>query len=153
MDKAGLEYSVGGFILLGLMCLAYLALHLGDIEVGGGDRYRLEARFTSISGLRDGAFVEVGGVRVGTVRKIDVDPETYEAVVEMWLDPRLRLQSDTIASVRTAGIIGDKFIKLSPGGADDYLPSGGEIVETEASISIEELISKYIFESSGRSSK
>ncbi len=146
MQRPVTELSVGAFVLLGLACLAYLSLQLGDFELGQSDQLRITARFTSASGLRTGAYVEVGGVRSGAVRRITLDPETYEAVVEMHLDPEVRLQTDTIASIRTAGLIGDKFIKLAPGGGDEIIASGGEITETEPSISLEELISKYIFE-------
>ncbi len=147
MTKPGLEFSVGAFLVLGLLCLAYLAFNLGEVGAGSGRHYQLFARFTSASGLREGAFVEIAGVRVGTVHRIVLDRDTFESVVELRLDPGVKLQSDTIASIRTAGIIGDKFVKLAPGGADALLPDGGDIAETEASISLEELISKYIFES------
>lgn len=144
--KANLELTVGAFMLLGIACLAYLAINLGDLNIVDDGRYRLDARFVSSSGLKTGAFVEVGGVRVGTVESIRLDYDTYESVVSLALDPRLRLQDDAIASVRTSGIIGDKFVKISPGGSEVILQPGEEIIETESSISIEELISKYIFE-------
>jgi len=149
MRKATTEFSVGAFVLLGAGCLAYLSLHLSDLELLERQQFRVTARFTSASGLRAGAHVEVGGVRAGEVRRVTLDPETYEAVVDMSLDRQVRLQMDTIASIRTAGLIGDKFVKLSPGGDDQIIEDGGEIVETEPSISLEELISKYIFEGSG----
>jgi phospholipid/cholesterol/gamma-HCH transport system substrate-binding protein len=142
-----LEFVVGAFMLVGLACLAYLAVRVGDAPLLGDDRYELQARFTSVSGLKQGAFVELAGVRVGTVTAIEVDPTSYLAVVHMALGPQVRLQTDTIASIRTAGIIGDKFVKLSPGGAEDFLGPGDRIRETEPAISLEELISKYIFES------
>lgn len=76
-----------------------------------------------------------------------MDFDSYESIVEMSLDPNIKLQDDAIASIRTSGIIGDKFVQISPGGSEVYLKPGDEILETESSISIEELISKYIFES------
>ncbi len=147
MGNLKIEISVGLFMVLGLAALSYLAVRLGDFEIIGNDRYELDARFVSSSGLKPGAFVEVGGVRVGKVRGIDLDHETYESVVRIELDPQVKLQDDSIASIRTEGIIGDKFVKITPGGSEEILPAGGEIVETESSISLEELISKYIFES------
>ncbi len=146
-NKSSLEMSVGLFLVLGLLSLSYLAVKLGDIGVFADDAYTLSARFVSSSGLTEGAFVEVGGVRVGTVQNIRVDFDSYESVVDMSLDPNIKLQDDAIASIRTSGIIGDKFVKIAPGGSDIYLEPGDEILETESSISIEELISKYIFES------
>jgi phospholipid/cholesterol/gamma-HCH transport system substrate-binding protein len=146
-ERSSLELSVGLFMVVGLLAISYLALRLGDIGLFKQDTYSLHARFVSSSGLNEGALVEVGGVRVGTVKKIQVDFDSYESIVTMALDPRIRLQEDAIASIRTSGIIGDKFVKISPGGSDTYLESGGEIYETESSINLEELISKYIFES------
>lgn len=146
-ERSSLELSVGLFMVVGLLALSYLALRLGNIGLFKQDVYTIEARFVSSSGLNEGALVEVGGVRVGTVSNIEVDFDSYESIVSMALDPRLRLQEDAIASIRTSGIIGDKFVKISPGGSDTYIEPGGEIYETESSINLEELISKYIFES------
>ena len=146
-ERASLEFTVGLFMAAGLLSLVYLAVKLGDIGVFDNDTYSLTARFVSSSGLTEGAFVEVGGVRIGTVEEIRPDFDTYESIVAMALDPELKLQDDEIASIRTSGIIGDKFVKITPGGSDIYLEPGDEILETEASISLEELISKYIFES------
>ncbi|MGH8597823.1 MAG: outer membrane lipid asymmetry maintenance protein MlaD [Gammaproteobacteria bacterium] len=146
MVKHSAELSVGAFVVLGLLCLAYLALTLGELDIVGREMFEVTARFSSVSGLREGATVEIAGVRSGVVDRIALDPVTYEAVVSLALDPSVRLQTDSIASIRTAGIIGDKFVKIAPGGADEMIVAGGEIIETEGSISLEELISKYIFE-------
>jgi len=94
--------------------------------------------------------VEIAGVRKGVVSRVTFDPATYEAVVHLSLDPDVRLQADTIASIRTAGLVGDRFVKLSPGGDIEMLQDGGEITETEPAISLEELLGKYIFESGAR---
>lgn len=150
MGNWKIELGVGLFMLIGLACLIWLAVRLGDIEPFGSDRYALDARFVSSSGLKPGAFVEVGGVRVGKVAGITLDPETYESVVRLELDPQVSLQDDAIASIRTEGIIGDKFVKITPGGSDTLLEAGDVILETESSISLEELISKYIFEGGGK---
>lgn len=147
MGNMKVEASVGLFMVAGLAALGFLAIQLGDFDWLGSDRYRLEARFVSSSGLKPGAFVEVGGVRVGKVKGIHLDPESYESVVGIELDPAVELQEDSIASIRTEGIIGDKFVKITPGGSDLILAPGDVILETESSISLEELISKYIFES------
>ena len=147
MGKLKIELGVGLFMAVGLAALAMLAVRLGDVELFGNDRYDLEARFVSSSGLKPGAFVEVGGVRVGKVKHIELDHDSYESRVHLELDPRVRLQDDSIASIRTEGIIGDKFVKITPGGSETILSAGEEILETESSISLEELISKYIFES------
>ena len=146
MKKIGLDTAVGLFIVAGFLSFAFLAIKLGHIEFFRSDRYRVSARFDSVSGLRLGAPIELAGVRVGTVDKIRVDPVKYEAVVEMLIEPEVKVPKDSIASVRTAGIIGDKYIKLSPGADPKNIEGGGEISDTESAISLEELVSKYIFE-------
>ena len=146
MKRHQLEFVVGAFLLLGIAALAWIAIRMGEVGANA-DSYELRARFTSVSGLREGAFVELAGVRVGQVIDIDVDPEEYTAEIVMAIQRRIALQEDTIASVRTSGIIGDKFVKITPGGSDIILEPGEVILETEPSISLEELISKYIFES------
>ncbi len=150
MKRFNIEFGVGLFMILGLAAFFYLAVKMGDINLFGDDKYKVMARFTSISGLKEGAYVEMAGVRIGRVSDIRFDPKTYESVIHLSVPNDVKLQEDTIASVRTAGIIGDKFIKLTPGGLEDFIEEGGEIVETESSLDIEELVSKYIFESSGK---
>jgi phospholipid/cholesterol/gamma-HCH transport system substrate-binding protein len=145
--RSKLEIGVGIFLLAGLLSVSYIAIHLGNVSMLGHERYQIIAKFTSASGLRTGAYVEAGGVRVGSIDSIRFDPKTYLAVVTMSIDKDVPIQEDAIASIRTAGIIGDKFIKILPGGSSKILSPGMEIRETEPSINLEELISKYIFES------
>jgi phospholipid/cholesterol/gamma-HCH transport system substrate-binding protein len=147
MKKMNLEMIVGLFLLAGFACFSYLAIKMGDIRIFQNETYSVFARFTSISGLKEGSVVELAGVNVGKVSRIELDPGDYEAVVHMDVDKSVELQDDSIASIRTAGIIGDKFIKLTPGGSDMIIGAGDEIEETESSISLEELVSKYIFDS------
>lgn len=149
MQKTKTELSVGLFMLLGLACIGYLAIKMGDIDLFRSDTYLLEARFTSVSGLKEGAFVEVAGVRIGKVESITYEPASALASVILSIQDDVIVSDDSTASIRTAGIIGDKFIKITLGGSPDNLESGMEIVETEPSINLEELISKYIFESGG----
>lgn len=146
MKKIGVETAVGLFIVIGFASFAFLAIKLGHVDFFRSDRYRVTARFDSVSGLRLGAPVELAGVRVGAVDRIGVDPAKFEAVVDMLIEPQVKIPKDSIASIRTAGIIGDKFIKLSPGAETDNLGDSGEITDTESAISLEELVSKYIFE-------
>ena len=138
---------VGVFLLAGFISFAWLAVKMGDINPFANETYPLTARFTSISGLKEGSTIELAGVVVGKVSNIELDTGDYEAVVHLNIDKQIELQDDTIASIRTAGIIGDKYIKISPGGSDIILEPGDEIEETEPAISLEELVSKYIFES------
>jgi len=142
MRRGNLELAVGGFVLLGLVCLAYLAIHLGKMEVWGGG-YRVVANFDNVSGLDLGAAVEVAGVHVGRVETIRLTPGD-RAAVTLSLEPGLQLHDDAIASIRTKGIIGNKFIQLSPGNSEKLISAGGTIHDTESSIDLEELISTFI---------
>lgn len=144
MRKFNIETGVGIFIVIGLVCLGYLSVKLGDVSFFGTEQYSVNARFANVSGLKEGATVEVAGVEIGKVSKIDL--EDYEARVELLINPEVKLQEDSIASIRTQGIIGDKYIKIKTGGADEFISRNGEILETESAIELEELVSKYIFE-------
>ncbi len=144
MKNINIETGVGIFLIAGLVCLGYLSVKLGDINLFGTKQYPVTARFSNVSGLKEGAAVEVAGVTVGKVSKINLD--NYEAMVELLINPGVRLQEDSIASIRTQGIIGDKYVKIKTGGAEQYIGPSGEIMETESAIELEELVSKYIFE-------
>ncbi len=143
--NANLETIVGVFVLVGILCLSYLSVKLGKMEVLGGDTYTVYANFDSISGLKNGASVEIAGVEVGRVDRISLDEKAgYTARVALKVDSGIELQDDVIASIRTRGIIGDKYIMLKPGGSDVILKNGGRIRETESAIDFESLISKFI---------
>lgn len=141
------QTAVGIFVLLGLVCVAYLTIKLGRMELFEQDGFALTARFNSVSGLRVGADVEMAGVPVGRVTAIalDSDPTRRQALVHLMLDTDLKLSTDTIASVKTSGLIGDKYVSLTPGGADEILASGDMIEETESAVDLESLIGKYAF--------
>jgi phospholipid/cholesterol/gamma-HCH transport system substrate-binding protein len=115
------------------------------MELLGDDHYFLNARFQSVSGLKTGATVEIAGVQVGLVDSISLNLKEQVAVVRMKILKNVVLTDDVIASVKTAGLIGDKFIKLTPGGSEEVLKPGDTITETESVLDIEELISKYAF--------
>lgn len=145
MNSAKLELTVGTFMLIGVLCLGYLSIKLGKMELIGGNNYRVTARFDSVSGLKPGARVELAGVEIGTVERIglsNASGDQAEATLKIRDD--IKIADDVIASVRTSGIIGDKFIKLKPGGSDQLLKNGSRIRETESAIDIEELVSKFI---------
>jgi phospholipid/cholesterol/gamma-HCH transport system substrate-binding protein len=145
MKKANINMVVGIFVLIGILCLAYLSIKLGKMELIGGNNYDVYADFDSVSGLKSGASVEIAGVEVGRVDRIVLDPKSGDhARVYLRIRAGIKLTDDVIASVRTRGIIGDKFILLKPGGAEKLLAAGGRIRETESAIDFEELISKYI---------
>lgn len=145
MSKLNINLITGIFVILGIAAFTYMAVTIAGARIGGTPGYTLQARFTNISGLQRGAVVEAAGVRVGTVEAIDFDPDNYEAIVTMRINEGVPVQEDAIAAIRTQGIIGEKFVKLSPGGFDEILGDGSEIYETESAVSLEELVSKYIF--------
>ena len=130
-------------MMVGLMAVAYMTLNLGGLELFGGNYYKVHASFTSVSGLKAGARVEIAGVQVGKVSRISLVNDEAEVVLS--LKPEVKIGSDVFASIKTQGIIGDKFVQLTPGMEDDYLHDGGEITETESAVDLEALISKYVF--------
>ena len=145
MKRSSIEILVGFFVLIGILCIGYLTIHLGQMEWFGDKYYRLHAQFQSVSGLNPGTHVEIAGVQVGLVDSITLDLEKQVARVTLKIQKNIELTDDVIASVKTSGLIGDKYIKLSPGGSDIVLKSGDYIIETESAIDLEELISKYVF--------
>ncbi|HEU5360365.1 MAG TPA: outer membrane lipid asymmetry maintenance protein MlaD [Candidatus Deferrimicrobiaceae bacterium] len=142
MKRFPIETAVGLFVLLGIACLAWLSVKLGKLEIVGGDYVPVRAEFSSVAGLKKGGSVEIAGVEVGKVEAITLNE--YKADVLMKIRSGVRLQEDTIASIRTRGLIGDKFVNLSPGASDRMIPPGGKIRETEAAVDLEELIGEFI---------
>jgi phospholipid/cholesterol/gamma-HCH transport system substrate-binding protein len=145
MKQAKLELLVGAFVLLGLAAIAYLTMKLGAGSFVGGDTYRLEARFTNASGLNVGGSVHVAGVPVGRVESIRVEPSDFSAIATLSVLSGLHLPTDSMASIKTTGLIGDKFISLSPGADTTELKPGDRITMTESSVDIESLIGKMAF--------
>ena len=150
MEKRSIEAAVGIFVILGMICVGYLTIKLGKMQVLGDNTYSLTARFESVSGLKSGAYVEMAGVPVGQVGSINLDHKEQVAMVKLKIDKDVILTEDVIASVSTSGLIGDKYVKLTPGGGDETLKPGGTITETESAVDIESLISKYVFGSADK---
>jgi phospholipid/cholesterol/gamma-HCH transport system substrate-binding protein len=145
MKKYTIETAVGIFVLAGLLCVTYLTVKLGKMEIFGGDDYHVYARFNDVTGLGTGAFVEMAGVRVGKVASIGLAPDDNIAVVELRIQKDVRLTDDAIVSIKTSGLIGDKYVKISPGGSGIFVQPGGMLVETESSVDLTDLIGKYVF--------
>lgn len=143
MKRFNLEISVGFFLLLGILCLAYISINLGQMELFGVKGYRISAVFDKIGGVKSGSVVEIAGVKVGTVDDIGLDG--YQAKLVLKIDKGIKIQEDSIASIKTKGLIGEKYVQIAPGGSDKFVEPGGKIRETESAIDIEELISKYAF--------
>ena len=143
MKQSNIELSVGAFILLGIAAIVWFAIQAAA-GVAIGSSYEVNARFTNIGGLRPGNQVFIAGVPVGRVEKIDLNAQ-YAAIVHMNVREDVRLPSDTIASVKTSGLIGDKFIALAPGADSRNLAPGGMITDTESALDLESLISRFAF--------
>ncbi len=143
MRKFDLELAVGIFMIAGMLCLAYLTIKLGQLEVLGDKGYEIQAVFSSSGGLKTGSSVVIAGVEVGRVKKVILDD--YQARVTMSLPLEVKIQEDAIASIKTKGLIGEKYVEISPGGLDENLEPGGVIRDTQPPIDIEQLISKYVF--------
>jgi phospholipid/cholesterol/gamma-HCH transport system substrate-binding protein len=142
MEKAKLELVVGIFVLAGIACLAYLSIKLGKLELIGGDVYEVVAQFDTATGLKAGASIEIAGVEVGRVKDITLRDD--RAAVSLAVNNNVKLYTDTIASIKTRGIIGEKFLALSPGGGGDPLNPGDTIRDTESGLDLEELVSQYV---------
>lgn len=142
MNNRTIEFLVGCFVLVGLIAVLYLAIQVGGARFFGSDSYTLDARFSSASGVNPGSRIEIAGVPVGTVKDVVLN-DNFFAIVTLELPGSLQLDDDTIASVKTAGLIGDRFIDLSPGGSGFALEPGDTIVDTESALDIESLISRF----------
>jgi phospholipid/cholesterol/gamma-HCH transport system substrate-binding protein len=136
------EMVVGLFVLVGIACLGYLAIKLGKLEVLGNSGYNLYADFPSVAGLKLGDPVEIAGVKVGRVESIRLADD--RARLELRVNDGVKLQEDAIASVRARGLIGDKFVLITPGASDKIIPPGGKIRETESPPDITDLIGKIV---------
>ena len=143
------ELSTGVFLLVGIAALLWLATEATNYgNQVGDDTYRISARFANVGDLKDRAPVKIGGVTVGMVDNIRLDPVVFEAIVEMRIDRRFSdIPTDTGASILTSGVLGDRYIGLDPGGAVEALADGDEIFITQSAVVLETLISKYLFNS------
>jgi phospholipid/cholesterol/gamma-HCH transport system substrate-binding protein len=136
------DVIVGVFVLAGLVCLGYLAIRLGKLEILGSQGYVLYADFVSVAGLKLGDPVEIAGVRVGKVEGIGLAED--RARLTLRLNDDVKFQDDVIASVRARGLIGDKFVLVTPGASDKIIPPGGKIRETDSPPDIPDLIGKFV---------
>ncbi len=142
MQRLNIETAVGLFVLLGVASLAWLSVKLGKVEIVRGDYVPVHAEFASVSGLKEGVSVEIAGVDIGKVESITL--REYRADVRMKIRMGVRLPEDTIASIRTRGLIGDKYISLSPGASDRMIPPDGKIRDTESAVDLEQVIGEFI---------
>jgi phospholipid/cholesterol/gamma-HCH transport system substrate-binding protein len=145
MKKYSSETVVGVFVVVGLLCIGYMTVKLGNVDILGDNAYVLKARFNKVTGLRVGNAVSMLGLEIGQVTGFSIDQEQQVAIVEMKIDKDIKVYDDAIASIKTEGLIGDKFVEIDVGGGGDELKSGDTITDTESPVDIQELISKYAF--------
>jgi phospholipid/cholesterol/gamma-HCH transport system substrate-binding protein len=143
MKRSALDLGVGIFVLVGLLGLGWLSVNLGRVDLLGKRGYVVSADFPSVGGLKAGSAIEIAGVEIGRVDRILL--QDYQARVVMVIQPDVKLQDDSIASIKTKGLIGERYVRISPGGSEKIIPPNGRIREFEPPVDIEELLSKYIF--------
>ena len=143
MERTKINVAVGLFLVVGVLALAYLSIRLGKVSFLEGSGYVVSADFPSVGGLKAGSSVEIAGVQIGRVESIGL--ADYQGRVVLRLHGDVKIQEDSIASIKTKGLIGEKYIRISPGGSDKIIPPNGRIREVEPPVDLEELISKYIF--------
>jgi len=136
------EFYVGVFSLIGMVCFGYLSINIAGMKIFKRGFYEVYTEFDNISGLKPGAQVEIAGVPVGEVSSINLDKTN--AKVTMSIRDDVRLRQDDIVSVRTKGIIGDRYVKITPGGSEDLVPKGGRIEDSEPVMEFEDIIGKFI---------
>lgn len=146
-----MELLVGIFALAGVLCAGYLSIRLGELQLFQGKRYSIFAQFDNVSGLKSGASVEVAGVPIGLIAGITLDDPM--AKVEIQLFEGMHISDDDIASIRTKGIIGDRYIKISRGSSTTYIKPGGLMTETESVVDLEDLIGKFVHQMGSKDDK
>jgi phospholipid/cholesterol/gamma-HCH transport system substrate-binding protein len=143
MRKFDLELSVGLFMIAGILCLGYLSVRLAKMEVFGSQGYDIQAEFSNSGGLKNGASVVIAGVQIGRVK--DIELKDYQAVVSLQIPNAIKIQEDSIATIKTKGLIGEKYVEITPGGSEKILKPGDKIRDTQPPVDLEQLISSYVF--------
>jgi phospholipid/cholesterol/gamma-HCH transport system substrate-binding protein len=151
MQRNAIEPILGALVLVAAVAFLVFAYNkAGQRDVNG---YPLKANFSAIDGLQLGSDVRIGGVKVGEVTHIGIDPETYLAQVQLTVEHELKIPVDSVASVSTDGLLGGKFLGLLPGSSDTMLKPGGRIAQTQASVSLESMLGQFIYSSQGSGDK
>lgn len=143
MKKLDTAFFVGLFMIAGIICLGYLSVKIARMEILGVKGYEVYALFSNSGGLKKGSGVSIAGVEVGRIKSITLND--YQAEVVMNVRNEVKLQEDSIAAIKTKGLIGEKYIEITPGGSEKIIPAGGRIRETLPPVDFEQLISQYVF--------
>jgi phospholipid/cholesterol/gamma-HCH transport system substrate-binding protein len=153
MKKYRYETVAGIFVLVGLVCVGYMTVKLGRVKLLSHDSYPLYARFSSVSGLRAGNPVEMLGIQIGEVVGFRLDQEKQVVMTELKIREGIKVYEDAIASIKTSGLIGDRYVSLDAGGSGPILTPGGVILQTESPPDLSDLIGKYAFGDVGKDEK
>ncbi len=154
MERTALDLWVGAFVVAGLAALVVLAMKVGNLSTYNvSDTYELQAYFTNVGGLKPTASVRSAGVLVGRVTDIRLDVDRYEAKVTMSIDTRYKFPKDTFANIQTAGLLGENYIGLLPGGDDVMLKDGEAFRKTQSAMVLEDLIGQFIYGKPGSNSE
>jgi len=153
MKKYTQETVVGIFVVIGLIAIAYMTVKLGNVGFLGENSYSLYAKFNKVTGLRVGNPVNMFGLEIGRVESFKMDQENQVVVVDFKINKGIKIYDDAIASIKTEGLIGDKFVSIDPGGGGDLLEDGDTITDTESPTDIMDLVSKYAFGDVGSGEK
>lgn len=145
MNRQLTETIAGLFVLAGIIAIAYLAVSIAGQKILRDDTYELNARFNDVTGLKVGSDVRLAGVSVGNVTAIELDKETFYAIISFKILGEITLDDDTIVAIRTNGLLGDKFLSVSPGGSGFALEPGDTIVDTESAVNLEDIIGRMAF--------
>lgn len=145
MKRTTAEFTAGLFVIVGILGILYLAVNIAGQNIIGNKMESYSARFTNVTGLKVGSDVRLAGVSIGEVTRIDLDPDTFYAMVKFKLPAGVVLEDDTIVSIRTNGLLGDKFLSISPGGSGLELEPGDLIVDTESAVNLEDILGKIAF--------
>ena len=145
MKKFAMETAVGVFFFVGLLLIGIMTVKLGHVSFFGEKTYPLSAGFTSVTGLRVGSPVYMFGIEVGRVERLTMDQKNRKAAVELQIKQGIKVYDDAIATIKTEGLIGDKYLGIDPGGAGELLKPGGTITETQPDLDLGDLIGKYAF--------
>ena len=143
MRRNAVETLLGAVVLLVVCIFVYFAYNTAQVKTTAG--YHIEARFFKIGGLTTGSDVRVNGIKVGTVKNVFLDPKTFDAVIQMSIMPEINLPTDTVASIGSEGIIGDKYVRITPGSNNDIIANKGSISQTKDFRSLEDQIGEIIF--------
>jgi len=145
MKKYAKETTVGVFIVIGLLLVAYMTIKLGNVTLFGDDTYLINARFQKVTGLRTGNPVTMFGLRIGQVEALTIDQKNQMAVVQLKIRKGINIYEDAIAAIKTEGLIGDKYVDIDAGGGLDLLAPGGTIIDTVSPVDMGDIIGKYAF--------